>query len=291
MSAFTVDNVTERFRAAPDRYIDVGEGEVAVRTFGSGPDVLLIPGWPVSGAVYRSIVPALAEHVTCHVIDMPGSGSSRYDETTTITIEQHVETIRRVVDALDVDDLAVVAQDSGGMIARHALVDAPRIRAYGLINTEQPQGFSWRFKIFLAGRNIPGFGAILGWASGTRWVRRNKFVFGDALVDRAHLDGAFDEFFLQPLHTSKQARGAAMQLFHALKKEHFTDLAEIHPRSECPVHLVWGVEDVFFPIGWTREMVNTFPNATLTEVEDAALFPHVEQPDVVVEALLPTLTA
>ena len=59
---------------------------------------------------------------------------------TTLTVDQHIHTVRRVVDLLELDDVAVVGHDSGGMIARHALAGDPRLRAMGLINTEQPHG-------------------------------------------------------------------------------------------------------------------------------------------------------
>lgn len=36
--------------------------------------------------------------------------------------------------------VAVVRHSSGGLIARHALTADPRVRAWGLIDTEQPWG-------------------------------------------------------------------------------------------------------------------------------------------------------
>ena len=67
--------------ADPDRFLDVGAGEVAYRRVGTGPDVLFVHGWPVSGATFRTLLPHLADHVTCHVIDLPGAGSSRFTPT------------------------------------------------------------------------------------------------------------------------------------------------------------------------------------------------------------------
>ena len=48
--------------------------------------------------------------------------------------------MRRVVDLLDLGDVAVVGHDSGGLIARHAMAGDPRLRALGLIDTEQSTG-------------------------------------------------------------------------------------------------------------------------------------------------------
>ena len=91
------------------------------RRVGTGPDVLFVHGWPVSGATFRTLLPHLVDHVTCHVIDLPGAGSSRFTDDTPLSIDQHITSVRRVVDLLGLDDVAVVGHDSGGMIARHAV--------------------------------------------------------------------------------------------------------------------------------------------------------------------------
>ena len=85
MSSLTPAAASDLFRAAPDRPLDVGAGEAALRTVGSGPDVLVVHGWPVSGATFRLLLPHLVEHVTCHVIDFPSTGSSRFDATTPLS--------------------------------------------------------------------------------------------------------------------------------------------------------------------------------------------------------------
>lgn len=279
------------FRSEPDRFLDVGAGEVAYRTIGSGPHVLFVHGWPVSGATFRTLLPFLSDHVTCHLIDLPGTGSSRFTPETPLSIENHIRSVRQVLDLLDLNDVAVVGHDSGGMIARHAVCGDPRLRALGLIDTEQSTGLSWKFKSFIAGRRIPGFGAGLGWLAGRPRLRRNRLVLGDAFADPTLLDGEFDEFFLQPLHRSRKHRDAAMRLLRSFDYQHVRDLGELHKRTDVPVQLVWGEHDRFFPVELAKAMVGTFPNANLKIIAGAGLFAHEERPAQVAEALLPMLTA
>lgn len=289
----TAAAAADLFRAAPQRFLDVGEGrgEVAYRVVGAGPDVLFVHGWPVSGATYRTLLPHLADHVTCHLIDLPGAGDSRYTAGTTLSIANHIASVRRVVDILGLDSVAVVGHDSGGMIARHAMTDDPRMRALGLIDTEQSTGLSWKFKSFLAGRHLPGFGQALGFAAGRQRLRRNRLILGDAFHDSALLDGEFDEFFLQPLHRSVTHRKAAMQLLRSFDYRFVRELADLHRRTNVPVRLVWGEHDRFFPVRWAEEMVGSFPNADLSVIANAGLFSHEERPADVAQALLPLLTA
>lgn len=290
MSTFSATEASELFRREPDRFLDVGAGEVAYRRVGSGPDVLFVHGWPVSGATFRTLLPHLVDHVTCHVIDLPGAGSSRFDAaTTTLTLDQHIISVRRVVELLDLDNVAVVGHDSGGMIARHALAENPRVRAMGLLNTEQTAGMSWRFRSLVAGRHIPGYGALLSWVAGKPRLRRNRFVLGDAFADSSLLDGEFDEFFLRPINQIPERRAAAIKLLRSFDPGHVRALGDLHRRITVPVRLVWGDQDPFFPVAWAKEMVPTFPDATLEVIEGAGLFCHEERPAEVAAALLPVL--
>ena len=289
--SITSQQASDLFRRPPERFLDVGTGEVAYRRIGSGPDVLFVHGWPVSGATYRTLLPHLADHVTCHLIDLPGAGSSRFTADTPLTIFNHVHAVRRTLDILELDDVAVVGHDSGGLIARHAMAGDRRLRALGLIDTEQSTGLTWKFKSFLAGRRVPGFGAGLGWVAGKPRLRRNKLVLGDAFADRSLLGGEFDEFFLQPLNKSKAHQVAAIRLLRSFDYQLIHDLRELHKKIDVPVQLVWGEHDKFFPVKWAEEMVGDFPNAKLAVIPGAGLFSHEERPAEVASALLPMLTA
>ncbi|MGH3581690.1 MAG: alpha/beta fold hydrolase, partial [Mycobacterium sp.] len=254
-----------------------------------GPDVLFVHGWPVSSATFRTLLPYLVDHVSCHLIDLPGAGSSRFGAATTLTVAQHIQSVRRVVDRLGLNRVAVVGHDSGGMIARHAFAGDARLRAMGLINTEQSGHISWRFRSFLAIRKLPGIGAALGWVVGRPRLRRSRLVLGDAFADSSLLDREFDEFFLRPWHTSKERRDALAQVLRSFDYRLMHELGELHRRITVPVQLVWGDRDPFFPLPWARQMVATFPDARLAVIEGAGLFSHEERPAEVAKALLPTL--
>ncbi|MCB1002072.1 MAG: alpha/beta hydrolase [Ilumatobacteraceae bacterium] len=285
MGTLTSAEASAAFRRDPDRWIDVGAGSVGYRRFGSGPDVLFVHGWPVHSATFRTLLPALADHVTCHLFDFPGTGGSRFDDSTTLTIRQHVETVRRVLDELALTSVVVVAHDSGGLIARHALAGDRRVRAWCLLDTEQSSGLSWRFKSFIMARKLPGLAAGLGWVSGRPRLRRMRSVFGGAFADRSLLEGEFDEFFLQPLHRDRAKRAAAAKLLASFDTRLVDELVDVHRRIEVPVQLVWGEHDAFFPLAAAEREVSTFPNAQLHVVRGAGLFVHEERPSEVAEVI------
>lgn len=287
----TADQAAELFRAAPTSYVDTGDGAVACRTVGTGPDVLFVHGWPVSGATFRLLLPYLTPHLTCHVVDLLGTGSSRFDDDTDISVERHIASVGLVVDALGLNSVAVVGHDSGGLVARHALAGDPRVRAMGLIDTEQPAGLTLLFRQFLLAGRLPGFDTAFGRLVGARRLRRSPLVLGGAFHDRALLDGQFDEFFLQPLHRDPVRRRAAVRLLKSFDARLVRELAAVHARIGVPVQLVWGADDPFFPVARAASMVATFPDARLEIVDGARLFCHEERPADVARALLPVLTA
>lgn len=289
--SLTAAAASDLVRREPDRFLDMGpgKGEAAYRRVGSGPDVLFVHGWPVNSATFRLLLPHLVDHVTCHLVDLPGAGDSRFTTDTDLSIANHIHSVRRVIDLLELDSVAVVGHDSGGMISRHAIAGDPRLRALCLIDTEQTSGLSWKFKAFLGGRNLPGFGATLGWLAGKPRLRRNRFVLGDAFLDSSLLEGEFDEFFLRRLHTDRDYLKATIRLLRSFDKKFVDELATLHAKIDVPVALVWGEQDKFFPVAWAREMVGTFPNAHLSVISQAGLFSHEERPAEVAKALLPTL--
>jgi pimeloyl-ACP methyl ester carboxylesterase len=288
--SITPQDAADLFRRQPDGWLDVGCGEVAYRRVGTGPDVLFVHGWPVSGATFRTLLPYLADHVTCHLIDLPGAGDSRYAPDTPLSLDNHIASVRRAIDLLALDDVAVVGHDSGGMIARHAVAGDQRLRALALIDTEQSTGMSWKFKAFVANRKLPGFGSVLGWVVDRPRLRRSRLVLGDAFADSRLLDGEFDEFFLQPLHHSRQHRDAAIRLLRSFDFRFVRQLAKLHQRIDVPVLLVWGEHDKFFPVKWAESMVPSFPSARLVVIPGAGLFSHEERPAEVAASLVTFLT-
>lgn len=284
------DGPADPFRRPPDRLIDVGNGSVAVRTLGNGPDAMFVHGWPASGATFRNLLPELAPHLRCHVLDLVGAGDSVFDRSVQIDLAHHAEAVRRVVDALGLDDVAVVGHDSGGLIARLALAGDPRVRAWGLIDTEQPQGANWRFRSFLLMRHIPRFERMLASIVNMPRVRRNRFLLGDCFDDRSLLDGEFAELYLRPLLDDADRRWASGRFARGFDLGAFASIAALHARITVPVQLVWGALDPFFPLAWTREMLAGFGGEThLHVVERGKLFVHEEFAEETASALLDVL--
>ena len=288
MNRLTPSEASQLFRDPPE-HIPFNGGAVAYRRVGSGPDVLFVHGWPVSGATYRQLLPHLAPHVTCHVIDLVGAGDSRFGRDSELSFDNHVQAVRHVVDTLGLESVSLVGHDSGGLIARHAMAGDPRLRSMVLANTEQPQGLTWLFRNFVLMGKLPGFAHLLAWIGMNRSLRRSPLAFGGCFTDRSLLGGEFEEFFLAPLRDNADLRWATGRLVRTFRTRFVYELGALHQKIDAPVQLVWGENDPFFPLAWAREMVSTFSNAQLHVVSGAKLFVHEERPEEVATAMLPTI--
>lgn len=290
MATIDATEARELFRRPPDRHVEVPGGAVAVRSVGTGPDVLMVHGWPVSGATFRGLLPHLAPSVRCHVVDLPGAGDSRFDRGTPIGLAEHVASVRRVVDDLGLGDLAVVGHDSGGLIARHALAGDARVRSWGLLDTETHAPGSLMFRSFLTLRHVPRVEHLLAAVFGSPRLRRSPLALGGCFADRSLLDGDFDAFFLAPLRGDPERRWAAGRLLGGFDPGFLAAIPDLHRRIRVPVQLVYGADDPFFPRAHARAMASTFAGpAALHLVEGGRLFAHEEHPEEVARVLLPVL--
>ena len=108
-------------------YIDEGEGQ----------PVLLLHGEPTWAYLYRTIIPELTS--TARAIAPDYFGFGRSDKPLSIddySYELHVESIRRLVEHLDLTGLTVVVQDWGGPIGLRLAVEHPeRVARLVILNT------------------------------------------------------------------------------------------------------------------------------------------------------------
>lgn len=262
------------------RFIDVGHSQLAYRRVGTGPDVVFIHGWPLHSATFRHIVPELSADFTCHLFDLPGTGESTWTEPRRICMREHAKTVRSAIDAIGLERYAMIAHDSGGLIARLvAAGDPDRVSALVLGNTEVPAHVPWQVKVYVALANVPlGSAALLSMLR-IGAVRRSALGFGGCFRDPHFVDGEFFDLFVRPLLESKRVAQGQMLLAKNIELDMAEAMPALHAKIPAPVRLIWGPEDPFFPIDNARQMLKQLAGpADLVEIEGAKLFAHEEFP-------------
>jgi pimeloyl-ACP methyl ester carboxylesterase len=289
-TAPTADEVSRSFRAPPQRMIDVGHSRLAYRRFGVGPDVVFVHGWPLHSATFRHVVARLSGQVTCHLIDLPGTGQTDWDDDAPIGLAAHAETLRAAVDELGLERYAMVAHDSGGAIARMLAGDDERVVGLVLGNTEIPEHTPGLVAFYALALRLPGGPAIFRMLMGRAAVRRSFLGFKGCFADPRYVEGEFRELFVDPILASRRALRGQLGLFRNLGE--LRTLREVNARVRVPVRLVWGELDRFFPLAEARPMLEQFgAPADLVVIEHAKLFAHEDFPDAFATATLSALRA
>ena len=123
---------------------------------GSAPPVLLLHGEPTWSYLYRKVIPELVPEARAIAPDYFGFGRSdkplRLED---YSYDFHTDSIRTLVEALDLRDLTIVVQDWGGPIGLRIAVEQPeRVARLVIMNTGigagQPPSDEWlRFRAFV----------------------------------------------------------------------------------------------------------------------------------------------
>lgn len=263
----------------PERFLDVGHAKLAYRRFGQGPDVLFVHGWPVSSSTFRGVVAELEPDYTCHLVDLPGAGHSRWTDASRIGIREHGETVAEVIDLLGLSRVALVSHDSGGAIARIAAALRPDAVA-GLVlgNTEIPGHTPALIKLLLMVTRIPGAARLFVESMRFGPIRRSRTLgFGTCFEDPSFTDGDFYRLAMAPLFSNPEQRDGALALMNNLDVDVLHGLEALHRRIDVPVRMVWGSRDPVFPLEKARRMIDQFGGeADLVEIPRGWLFAHEE---------------
>ena len=96
-----------------------GAVELSVRVAGEGPTLLLLHGWPDTGALWNEVVPDLVENgFRVAVPDLRGCGqSSKPTETSSYRMHHLVDDVLHIIDALGVERVTLIGHDWGAALA------------------------------------------------------------------------------------------------------------------------------------------------------------------------------
>jgi pimeloyl-ACP methyl ester carboxylesterase len=270
--------VAEALLDEPQRWLDLGHARLPYWVTGSGPDLVLVHGWPVDGRTWRRIVPPLAEHFTCHVIDLPGAGRSTWTPQTPRGCDGLTASLTQAVEKMQLDErFGFVAFDSGGGFARKVAAQMPeRIVGLALGNTETPKDYSSLFRAAL--RNGRKFGAKTAMWFGLQFGFVREKAWETSATDAA-LRKELAELFVRPLARDRRKFSGVFVLADGLRAEDFDGCYEAHGKITAPVRLIWGTDDPWFKLDAAKRMVEQFAGpTTLDEIEGGKLFVHEEFP-------------
>jgi pimeloyl-ACP methyl ester carboxylesterase len=274
--------------ASPLQFQDVGSAAIAFRRCGSGPPVLFLHGWPLSGLTYRKLIPHLAARFTCIAVDLPGGGETRWRADNDFSFQGQAQNLRRFADGLGLNGFHVVAHDTGATIARAlALIAGDRIGKMVLMGTEIPGHRPPWIPLFQRLAALPGAGASFRLLMSSDAFLRSPMGFGNCFVDRGLIGGEFARHFVRPLLESPARLDGQLRYLRGIDWALVDRLAEDHRHISNPVLCIWGEQDTIFPATRARAMVSQLADCRGFEiVPNAKLLVHEEQPEAVAQHIV-----
>jgi pimeloyl-ACP methyl ester carboxylesterase len=256
---------------------------------GIGPTILFVHGVYVTGALWDDVATALGDSFRCVVPTWPLGAHSADTEGGDLGAEAASQRIVHFVEALQLNEVTVVANDTGGGLVLAALgdptLDTSRIARLVLTNCDSyehfpPGSFAQIVKLCRLSSTIGrGILRLLATESGQRFFLKAVCKHPPTPQRQTEVFGAFA--------TSGAARRDAVTVTASLDPALTLRAAPAIEAFDKPVTLAWGTDDKLFPLEHARRLRDAFPHATLVEIPDSSTFVMLDAPHELAAAIRP----
>jgi pimeloyl-ACP methyl ester carboxylesterase len=189
---------------------------------------------------------------------------------------------RAFLTALDLDDVVLVGNDSGGALCQVVAVDHPeRLGALVLTNCDAfenfppsfPPGF---FKGLVAAAKLPGVLRAALLPMHTAAARRSPIGYG--LLSHRGVDHLAANW-VRPALSQPAVFDDLRRLTVALDSAVTLDAAARLGGFDRPALIAWAPGDRLFPLSYAERLAAVLPDARLETIADSRTFSMIDQPD------------
>jgi pimeloyl-ACP methyl ester carboxylesterase len=270
-----------------ERLVELPSGPIAVREGGEGPPMVFLHGVLTNGDLWRHVAPALHPRHRCVVPDLPlGSHRHPLRPGADRTPPGLASMIGDLLEALDLRDVTLVANDTGGALAQILVTTRPeRVGRLVLTNCDAFDNFlPPRFRpLQWVGGYVPGgIWAVLE-SMRFRPAQRLPLAFG-ALTKRA-FPADIARSYLGAALEQPAVRGDLRAVLRGIDSRHTQEAARRLAGFDRPTLLAWAKEDKVFPFRHAEELSHVLADARVREVEDSYSFVPEDNPRRLVELL------
>ena len=259
-------------------------GSIAYSESGTGPVALFVHGVFLSADLWGSQCLGLSDLRRCIAIDLLAHGGSPLPPGH-LTIGVQASMVLEFLDALDIGEVDLVGNDTGGAVAQIVVARQPdRVRSLTLTNCDvhdnfPPEAFLPICDLARQGLLAGGLVALSGDPSGIRTALLAGFEDPEKIPDETLL-GFFGGL-------ASEERAEALQDYVAgMEPSEMVAIRDDLARFVRPTLVVWGTDDVFFPVRWVDWLEATIPGVGHTvRIEGARLFFPLERPEALNDAL------
>jgi pimeloyl-ACP methyl ester carboxylesterase len=261
------------------RELELPQGRLRWFEAGTGSPIVFVHGLLVNANLWRKVVANLSAEFRCITLDLPlGSHTLPMPEAADLTPHGLADLIADALDALELEDVALVGNDTGGALCQMVVTRRPeRIGRLVLTSCDYRDNFPPpMFRYFKPAAAIPGAMKLLMLPMRLRAPRRLPFAFG-WLVARPIGRQAEDSYLLPGMTVAGVERDLR-RVIKGLHTRYTNEAADRLGEFDKPALIAWSREDRFFKPTHAQRLAQDLPNAQLEWIENARSLSPEDEP-------------
>jgi pimeloyl-ACP methyl ester carboxylesterase len=199
-----------------------------------------------------------------------------------LTMEGVAAIIGDFLDSLELEDVVLVGNDTGGAVAQILSTTADqRLGALVLTSCDAFEHFPPPIikPLIAAARAQPIFAAALQ-PLRTRFARRRAFgALAYADIDKLVLE------WLRPPLSDGRVRGDLRRFTGSLNRRSTVRAGELLPQFTKPALIAWSADDEFFPLEDANRLAAALPSSRIEVIPQAKTFSMIDQPDILADLI------
>jgi len=257
------------------RSVRTASGKIAYVEQGSGPVALFVHGVLLNGHLWRHQLAHLSDIRRCIAVDLLAHGDTEIVPEQDVSVTANANMLAQFLDALDIAQVDLVGNDSGGGIAQiFAALHPQRVRSLTLTDCDTHDNWPPEaFKPFLAMAADGGLRGALEAMLADKSVYRSPDALGPAYEHAERLSDADIDLYLQPFLRTPQRLRDFERFLAAFDNKHTRAIENRLKALAAPTLIVWGTDDIYFDVRWSRWLAETIPGTRKrVEYEGARIF-------------------
>jgi pimeloyl-ACP methyl ester carboxylesterase len=245
------------------RSVETLSGRISYLEQGAGAVALFVHGVLLNGYLWRHQLAELSDIRRCIAVDLLAHGDTQIPPDQDVSVTANAKMLREFLDALKIDQVDLVGNDSGGGIAQiFAALYPERVRSLTLTDCDTHDNWPPEaFKPFLAMAAGGGLCETLDAMLSDKKVYRSPKALGPAYEHPERLTDDSIETYLRPLVRTEQRTRDLQRFLAAFDNKHTLAIEERLKTLKAPTLIVWGTDDVYFDVKWSRWLADNIPGA------------------------------
>ena len=238
-------------------------GRISYAEAGSGPVALFVHGVVLNKHLWRHQLSGLSDIRRCIAVDLLAHGDTEIEPNQDVSVTANANMLREVLDALRIDQVDLVGNDSGGGIAQiFAALNPNRVRSLTLTDCDThdnwpPEAFKPFVEMVAAG----GLSKMLNAMLADKSIYRSPGGLGPGYERPETATDEDIEIYLRPHLRSEQRTRDLERFVGAFDHKHTLAIEPQLRLLKAPTLIVWGTDDVYFPVKWAHWLAEAIPGA------------------------------